>query len=104
MQEETPNLPVGHIVAVQTSTTEEAPWLGRCTEVGDDTLEVIWMEGGWNKPWKQMKLRQGRRLVEWRDRISKDTVILYAIDLTKTDRLRAATVTYLKEQYSKLCS
>ena len=107
MQERVPNLPglgVGHIVAVQTSTTAEAPWLGKCTKVGDDTLEVIWMEGGWKKPWKQMMLRQGRGFVEWRDTVSKDTVILYDIELTKTGRLKAATVTYLKEQYSKVCS
>ena len=44
---------------MQKSTTEEAPWLGRCTEVGDDTLGVIWMEGGWKKPRKKVKLRQG---------------------------------------------
>ena len=38
---------------------------------------------------------QGRRLVEWRDRVSKDSVILYAIELTKTNRLKTASVTYL---------
>ena len=91
-------------MALQTSTLDEAPWLGRCTNVEDDTLEVVWMEGSWNKPWKEMKHKQGRKLVEWRDTISKETVILYAIELTKTDHLKAATVTYLKEQYSKLCA
>ena len=53
---------------------------------------------------EEMKCREGKRLVEWRDTVSKDSVIFYAIQLTKTDRLKTASVTYLKEQYSKLCS
>ena len=50
-----------------------------------------------------MKIRRGRKLVDWKDTISKNTVIFYAIELTKTNRFKAATVEYLKEQYSKLC-
>ena len=55
-QQDTPNLPglsIGHIVALQTSTLDKAPWLGRCINVEDYTLEVVWMEGSWNKPWKE---------------------------------------------------
>ena len=106
MSQETSNLPglsIGH-VAVRTATVDEAPWLGRCSGVGDDTLEVVWMDGGWNKQWKELKIRKRRKLVEWKDTISKDTVILYAIELTKSSRLKAATVEYLKEEYSKLCA
>ena len=62
------------------------------------------MDGGWNKQWKELKIRKGRKLVEWKDTISKDTVILCAIELTKSSRLKAATVEYLKEEYSKLCA
>ena len=107
MSQETSNLPglsIGHVVAIRTATVDEAPWLGRCTGVGDDTLEVVWMDGGWNKQWKELKIRKGRKLVEWKDTISKDTVILYAIELTKSSRLKAVTVEYLKEEYSKLCA
>ena len=106
-KEETANLPgfsVGHIVVVQTSTIDEAPWLGKYTEVGDDTIEVVWMKVDETSRGKEMKYRQGKRLVKWRDRVSKETVILYAIELTKNNRLKAVTVTYLKEQYSKLRS
>ena len=55
--------------------------------MGDDTLEVVWMDGGWNKQWKELKIRKGRKLVEWKNTISKNTVILYAIELTKSSRL-----------------
>ena len=106
LKQETSNLPGltnGHIVAVRTSTVDEAPWLGRCIAVSDDTLEVVWLEGGWNKQWKESKIRKGRKMEEWRDIICKDSIILYAIELTKTNRLKAATIKYLKEQYSKLC-
>ena len=97
-QDQTPNLPglsVGHIVAVHSTSVEEAPWLGKVTEVGDNKVEIIWMEGGWTKPWREMKVKKGRKMVEWRDRICNETVILYAIDLTKSNRLKAATVKYI---------
>ena len=39
-------------------------------------------EWGWGKQWREMKIRRGRKLVDWKDTISKNTVILYAIELT----------------------
>ena len=39
-----------------------------------------------------MKIRRGQKLVDWKDTISKNTVILYAIELTKTNRFKAAIV------------
>ena len=89
-------------MAVRSTSIEDAPWLGKVTEVGENEVEVVWMEGGWTKPWREMNVKKGRKVVQWRDRICNETVILYAIELTKTNRLKAATVKYLKEEYSKL--
>ena len=69
----------------------------------DDSVEVVWLEGGWNKEWKESKIRKGRKLEEWRDTVCKESIILYAIELTKSNRLKASTIKYLKEQYSQLC-
>ena len=60
--DETSNLIGLSVIAVQ---TEEAPWLGN-VQMGDDTLGVIWMEGGWNKA---MEAQTRKGLVEWRSRI-----------------------------------
>lgn len=96
-------LAIGHIVAFRTSSLDEAPWLGRCIAVTDDSVEVVWLEGGWNKEWKESKIRKGRKLEEWRDTVCKESIILYAIELTKSNRLKTSTIKYLKEQYSQLC-
>jgi hypothetical protein len=61
-----------------------------------DVVEVVWLEGGKDKE------RQEAGGME-RCHICKDNIILYAIALTKTNRLKAATIKYLKELYSKLC-
>ena len=51
----------------------------------DDSVEVVWLEGGWNKEWKESKIRKGRKLEEWRDTVCKESIILYAIELTKSN-------------------
>ena len=61
------------------------------------------MAGGWTKAWRDLKIRKGRKMIDWIDTISKDTVLLYNIKLTKTSRLKATMVNLLKEQYFKLC-
>ena len=66
--------------------------------MGDDTLEIHWMAGGWTKAWRDLKIRKGRKMIDWIDTISKDTVLLYDIELTKTNRLKATTVNFLKER------
>ncbi len=59
----------------------EAPWLGRCTGVGEGVLDVVWMEGGWRTQWKDARIRKGRKLIPRKDTISKDSTILYDIEL-----------------------
>ena len=46
--------------------------------VGEDVLEVSWMEGGWNEQWKDSKIMKGERVVPWKDIIS---IILFATEL-----------------------
>ena len=56
---------------------------------------------GWRKTitsngkWQNTELREGK-LVEWTDCVEKCTTISYAFEVTKTDRLRKATVNALK--------
>ena len=42
-------------------------------------------------------MRKGRKLIPWKDTILKDSIILYAIELTKIYHLKVAVVEYLKK-------
>lgn len=50
-------------MAVRSTSVDDAPWLGKVTEVGENEVEVIWMEGGWTKQWKEMNVKRGRKVV-----------------------------------------
>jgi hypothetical protein len=70
--------------------------------VGEGALDVTWMEGGGVRNERiDARMGKGRKLISWKDTISKDSIILYDIEQTKTNRHK---VEYLKEQYLKLCT
>ena len=64
----------------------------------------MWLEGGYNRPWKVARRKEGCISVEWTDTAPKTAVILYDFELTPRDRLRKATMKHLKDAYSKLDS
>ena len=90
-----------HLGALHTELLQDAPWVARVTGLEGDKASVVWMEGDYNKQWKVAKRRVKGKLVEWRDCVDKCTGILYAFELTKTDR---ATVDALKSLYNEYCS
>ena len=45
----------------------------------DDSVEVVWLEGGWYMEWKESK---DKKLEEWRDSVCKESITLYTIELT----------------------
>jgi hypothetical protein len=66
-----PGLSIGNTVAVTTSTLNEAPWLGRCTGVGEGALDVTWMEGGGVRNERiDARMGKGRKSISWKDTIS----------------------------------
>ena len=62
----------------------------------------MWLEGSYTGVWKVVKRKDGHTLVDWIDKVSKQSVILFDFELTKTNRLRKATVQHLKAAYSQL--
>ena len=98
------DLQSGHLVALRTESLQDAPWVARVTGLEGDKVSVVWMEGDYNKQWKVAKRRVKGKLVEWTDCVDKCTIILYAFELTKTDRLKKATVDALKSLYNEFCS
>ena len=64
-------------------------------------VKVYWTlygwKWGWSMQWKDVRMRKGRKLIPWKDTILKDSIILYAIELTKIYHLKVAVVEYLKK-------
>lgn len=73
---------IGTYVAVLTETEKDAPWIARVTSTCEDgSVEVVWMEGTYDGQWKVATFKKGRRLIEWKDNISHDSIIMYGVEL-----------------------
>ena len=40
-------------------------------KIVEGTVDVAWLDGGYKKPWKPATRREGRRVVPWKDTVSK---------------------------------
>ena len=94
----------GQLVALNVENCDLRPLIARVTDVDDDTMDVLWLDGGYNKAWKIAKKREGRAMVDWVDSVPKSSVILFDFQLTSKNRLRKATIEHLKEAYNKIDS
>ena len=97
------SLEVGHLVALFTEQLSDAPWIGKVDKIEEETVDVTWLDGGYRKPWKVATRREGRKVVQWKDTVSKDSIILFAFQLTKANRLSAEAVRNLQKIYSDMC-
>ena len=90
----------GQLVAVLTETLEEAPWLGKVERIDGGNLSIVWMEGSYTSSWKPATIRKQKKIVEWRDTVPVETVILSDITLTENDELTKDSVRLIKDTYS----
>ena len=91
-------------MALRTEKLSDAPWLGRVTKVSDSSVELVWLEGGYTRSWKPAKIRRGRSLVEWKDKVTPNTIMMYGFELTPTNRLKRSTIIELKTLYAEYCT
>ena len=96
-------------MAVQCENCSLEPLLGKVLEIFTDVgeIEIVWLEGTYNKAWKVSKRRDPnnrRRIVDWTDRIPLSSVLLFDFELTKRNLLRKTTVDHLKKAYTNLNS
>ena len=89
----------GQLVAVLTETLEEAPWLGKVERIEGGTISIVWMEGSYTSSWKPATICKRKKIVEWRDTVSVETVILSDITLTESSELTKDSVRLIKETY-----
>jgi len=92
----------GHLVALNVMNCDLRPLVAKVTKVNEDTMEIIWLEGSYTRPWKVAKKKEGRNLVDWTDTVPKSSIILFDFKLTPSNRLRKATVQHLKDVYSQI--
>ena len=92
----------GMLVALNVENCQLCPLIARIEAVNDDSFDVVWMEGSYTRGWKVAKKKEGRNLVELTDTVPKNSVILFDFQLTKSNRLRKATVEHLKQAYANL--
>ena len=74
-------------------------------KVFDTNIEVVWLDGEYDKPWKVAHHRdpQNRqKMVDWKDILPKSCIILFDFQFTSTEHLRKATIEHLKKAYSDL--
>ena len=94
-----------HLVAVTCDNYDQEPVLARVTDVLDEEIDIVWLEGDYSKAWrvaKHLDPKNRRKMVEWKDRIPKASVILYDFKLTATNHLRKATINHLKKAYLEI--
>ena len=72
--------------------------------MSDSGIELVWLEGGYTRPWKTAKIRRGRNSVDWKDKVQQNTVMMYGIELTATNRLKRSTVVELRKLYTEYCT
>ena len=100
--EDTDTIEKGQLVALNVENSHLRPLIAKVLEAKAETIDVVWLEGSYSKSWKVAKKKEGRTLVDWIDSVPKSSVILFDFQLTKTERLRKATIEHLKEAYTKL--
>ena len=67
-------------------------------------MELVWLEGAYTKSWKTARVRKGRNMFEWTDRVKKDCIMMYGIEITTTNKLRKTSISELRKVYSDYCS
>ena len=92
-------LTVGTIVACYLPKySAEEPQLGKLINGNTKDLEIEWMVGSYNDPWKIWKEKKGKEYVTWREVIPTDAV-LFPVSLSKTERISSSEIVKLKTAY-----
>ena len=94
----------GSLVAVVCDNCEKEPLIGCVEEVHGDDVDIVWLEGEYNRAWKtarHVNPKNRSRMVDWRDTVPKSSIILFDFELTAKKHLRKVTVENLKKLYAE---
>ena len=98
-------LSANQLVAVQCENCELEPLIARVEGIKQDDVEIVWLEGKYNKSWKVAKHldpKNQRKRVDWKDVVPKSSIILFDFKLTASKHLWKSTLEHLKKAYLEL--
>lgn len=96
------------LVVVNCEDTEERdqqPFIGKVIEMKDNLVYIVWMTGGYTKPWKELVVGCGRNRKRSCDWIPIQSIMLFGFSLStgyRPDRLPKETAQKIKELYDRL--
>lgn len=89
----------------RTGERDQQPYIGKVIEISDNMVNIVWLTGAYNKPWKELMLGCGRNRRRSCDLIPIQSIMLFGFTLTtgiRKDRLHKETVQKIKELYDDL--
>ena len=101
----TTSLKEGHLVAVTCENCDLEPLIARVTNLHGSEIDVVWLEGSYSKPWhiaRQRDPANRRKMVDWTDTLPRESILLFAFELTSSKHLRKPTISHLKNTYSMI--
>ena len=92
--------------SVKSEDCNTDPAIGECMELGTEYIDIRWLQGTYSTSWAPYKVvdRDDRcRKVDWRQKVPRNSILLYTYTLTTTRHLRKHTVLALKNLYDQAC-
>ena len=74
----------------QTGERDQQPYIGKVIEIADNMVNIVWMTGGYNKPWEALMYGCGRNRRRSCDLIPIQSIMLFGFTLTTGFRERQA--------------
>ncbi|KAK3735320.1 hypothetical protein QZH41_018723 [Actinostola sp. cb2023] len=96
----TEDLEVGMLVALDLEQYRERPLIGVVREIMEDNILISWYGGSWSTKWSLAKKKEGRQWVEWLEEVESKYVVLFDFNFTNKGKLRLPTIRHLKDVYS----
>ena len=89
------------VINIDEEQTQQ-PFIGTVLRIEEDEVEIQWMRGGYNKPWKKWFDGVGKNIKANTDVIPKRAILLFGFKLTQKLHLPKATATNIKKLYAEV--
>ena len=69
------------MIAVQTEVEVDAPGIAKVVDVYDHEVGIVWIEGSYSSQWKVAKVKNGKKVMDWNDKVSRESIVLCGLNL-----------------------
>ena len=73
-------------------------------ELGGEEVEIRWLQGTYSSSWTLCRVpnpEDRRRKMDWRQKVPRNSILLYNFTLTTTKHLKKHTILKLKKLYDQ---